>query len=192
MIYEWSVQAFGFVNAMPAHPAVLMLAKIVSSWPVILVFTALAALLVVRHQRSRGPLALALAAVVLAMAANIAIGMAMPMDRPFVMGIGQKLVEHAPTPSFPSNHATFLFALGLGLIWTRASSWLGWLALVFAALTAWSRLYLGVHFPIDIMGSLAAAALAAALCGALASAVRRRVHRTPGVGTDEGGASSGP
>ena len=59
------------------------------------------------------------------------------------------MVGEAPaTPSFPSGHAAtaVVGALGLSLAWPRrrAAFW------AIAALIIASRLYLGVHYPIDV------------------------------------------
>lgn len=50
--------------------------------------------------------------------------------------------------SFPSGHAagSFAFAAFVVTIWPRFTA----PALVFATLVAWSRCFLGVHYPIDI------------------------------------------
>jgi membrane-associated phospholipid phosphatase len=54
--------------------------------------------------------------------------------------------------SFPSNHATIAVALGVVILLT---SWrLGLLALPIAALTAFSRVFLGVHYPHDVIAGV--------------------------------------
>ncbi|MFI5590046.1 phosphatase PAP2 family protein [Amycolatopsis sp. NPDC051758] len=64
--------------------------------------------------------------------------------------------------SFPSGHTSDA-ALAAGLIawlvvrrFDRAPRWLVWpLAASYALLIAWTRVYLGVHWPTDVLGSLA-------------------------------------
>lgn len=55
--------------------------------------------------------------------------------------------------SFPSSHATNHFALAVFLILTfgRRHRWV-WLALVWAAIISYAQIYVGVHFPLDILG----------------------------------------
>lgn len=67
--------------------------------------------------------------------------------------------------SFPSGHTTTSFAIAtvlLLVLWGSRTAWVGWSALLWASLVALSRIYVGVHFPSDVVGG---AALGAA-CGA--------------------------
>lgn len=55
---------------------------------------------------------------------------------------------------FVSNHATNSFALATfvaGLFYTRIK-WLVWVMVFWAILVSYSRIYLGVHYPGDILG----------------------------------------
>lgn len=74
----------------------------------------------------------------------------------------------APCPapddwSFPSNHATLAAALATGIAVTRRV--MAWLVLPLAVLVAFSRVFLGVHYPHDVAVGLALGA-AVALLGA--------------------------
>jgi len=70
-------------------------------------------------------------------------------------------VDHA---AWPSGHATIAAALGVVLLLTVATDRIG-RAVVIAAivLTAVARVYLGVHWGLDVLGGLALGALAAQL-----------------------------
>lgn len=73
--------------------------------------------------------------------------------------------------SFPSGHTTSAFAAATALFLVHRR-W-GAAALVFAALMAFSRLYLFVHFPTDIL----IGAIVGALCAWGAVAIVRRLAR---------------
>ncbi|MDE2037795.1 MAG: phosphatase PAP2 family protein [Patescibacteria group bacterium] len=71
--------------------------------------------------------------------------------RPFVVGNFTSLIPHAPDNGFPSDHALLVSAIAMiGTIWNKR---LG-LALWFIALFVMAgRVYVGVHHPIDVIGS---------------------------------------
>lgn len=70
--------------------------------------------------------------------------------RPFVEGHVNQLIPHVPDPSFPSKHASFVFALAAASFFIGRR--FGWLMLLLAVLTGVSRVYAGVHYPGDILG----------------------------------------
>ena len=55
-------------------------------------------------------------AVALGMGLALAIRCVYYNPRPFVLGLGNMLIEHDATTSFPSFHATFIFSLALPLL----------------------------------------------------------------------------
>ncbi len=82
-------------------------------------------------------------------------GTSFPHDRPFVENIGYNFLHHAADDSFPSDHGTVIFTFALAfLCWHRL--WSGSLLMVLAVVIAWSRVYLGVHWPLDMLGGLLA------------------------------------
>lgn len=85
-----------------------------------------------------------------------------PQPRPFMLGIGTHWVEHAGSAAFPSRHATIGLAMGIaGLLFTPHRL-AGAACLVVGALIAWSRVALGVHFPMDVLGGGVVAAVSVA------------------------------
>ena len=99
----------------------------------------------------------------LALGINYILGLAFPHPRPFMIGAGHTFLPHAPENSFPSDHATLMWTLTFGLLMRRSLRPVGWLAVILAALTSWARVFLGLHFPFDVLGSIAVAACALAI-----------------------------
>ncbi len=73
--------------------------------------------------------------------------------------------------SFPSNHASNMFALAAFLSYNYSRSWL--LCFPAAALVGYSRIYVGSHYPFDVLGG----ALWGVLIGLLGAAAVQRLMR---------------
>jgi undecaprenyl-diphosphatase len=99
------------------------------------------------------------------------IGKIVPTQRPYLIPIGHALVEHRSSPSFPSNHGLIMFTYAITM--AMLAHWRHALVIGAAGLTvAWARIYVGVHFPLDMIG--------AALVGALAGWLAIRIDRAVG------------
>jgi len=83
--------------------------------------------------------------------------------------LGRAPLSHGPETSFPSDHATFLWSLGFGLLMTRPLCLPGGAIACLGSSVAWARVYLGVHFPLDMAASLVIAACAALVARGLSS-----------------------
>lgn len=95
----------------------------------------------------------------LALGANQVIGLVWQHPRPFMIGLGHAWMYHAADSSFPSDHMTVFSGIGLTLLFGGA------FRLAAAVLTAgfavvWARVFLGVHFPLDMVGAVAVAGVA--------------------------------
>lgn len=77
--------------------------------------------------------------------------------RPFVALNFMPLINEPADFSFPSGHATLAFCLAGGVYWVFKNQhrWLNYSLLFFAALIALARVYVGVHWPLDIIAGAA-------------------------------------
>ncbi len=71
-------------------------------------------------------------------------------SRPFVENNFQVLINHAPTPSFPSGHAGACFALSFIVYHYNKKA--GIFFFVASVLVSIARVFVGVHWPLDILG----------------------------------------
>jgi undecaprenyl-diphosphatase len=94
----------------------------------------------------------ACAVVLAALGVNQLIGLAWSHPRPFMIGLGHTFLAHAPDSSFPSDHATIFAALCVTLFAQRMTR-LGLATLAVGLAVAWARIFLGVHFPLDMIGA---------------------------------------
>jgi undecaprenyl-diphosphatase len=85
-------------------------------------------------------------------------------------------LAQTPETSFPSDHATLLFALALALVLNPVTRQLGGVMLVLAVAVAWSRVYLGVHFPLDMAGALLVALAATLAVGQTARPLQTSLY----------------
>jgi undecaprenyl-diphosphatase len=94
-------------------------------------------------------------------------------DRPPLVFEEPRPLVHVPhTGAFPSGHASTAFASATVIAW--ASRRLAVPAYVLAAAIAWSRVYVGVHWPFDV---IAGALLGTAIALLLLSITRSRSWR---------------
>ena len=105
--------------------------------------------------------------VLVAVAANQPIVHAVNEARPFTQLPGALVLVHrSADASFPSDHAVMAGATAVGLLFV--SRRLGAIAAAAALLMAFARVYVGVHFPVDVVAGLAVGALVAVLLQRLA------------------------
>src|SRR5262249_19378101 len=108
------------------------------------------ALTIARRLRPRALVELGLAILLASFIANHLLKPVVARERPFVSTPGIPVIGGRPQDaSFPSGHAANAFAGAYVLSRIVPSARIGWL--VTAAVIAYSRVYLGVHYPVDVM-----------------------------------------
>jgi undecaprenyl-diphosphatase len=159
-IEAFNQSLFLMINATPATPAWLIdTALFFANYVILMVPVVLVAMWLAGDARQR-ELAIRVCAVTfLALGANQLIGLAWPHPRPFVIGLGHTFLDHAPDPSFPSDHGTVFASFVLTLL-LGGMMRTGCIALVAGVAVAWARIFLGVHYPLDMLGALTVSCVA--------------------------------
>lgn len=98
-----------------------------------------------------------------ALCTNVILKNAVARTRPYEVVEGLKILIAKPTDfSFPSGHSCASFAAAVVYLRTLPKKY-GISAVVLAVLIAFSRLYVGVHYPTDVMAGILIGSLAAFL-----------------------------
>ncbi len=103
-----------------------------------------------RHRPSRNAAYRAAWSALVALLLSLALGFLFGRIRPFHVSPDVHLLVQPPASvySFPSSHASVAFAVAFALLYGDVT--IGLLALLMAALIAFGRMAVGVHYPTDV------------------------------------------
>lgn len=120
-----------------------------------LLFIVLAVLLLCFRKTRKAGITALLAMAVGFVCTNLLLKNLVSRPRPWldVAGLTALVVENDPN-SFPSGHTTSAFAFAAALWRAAPRAWMKWAALAAAVLMAFSRLYVGVHYPSDVLAGV--------------------------------------
>ncbi len=91
---------------------------------------------------------------------NLLIGLFYFHNRPFMDHLGTTLLSHKTENSFPSDHTTFTVSIALMLLTFKSTRTLGIISTFLALWCGLARVYAGVHYPFDILGSIVVSIIA--------------------------------
>ncbi|MBE7123230.1 undecaprenyl-diphosphatase [Bacillus cereus] len=87
----------------------------------------------------------------IALLVNVIIHAVYYHPRPFITHHVNQLVPHAADSSFVSDHSVLVFSIAF--VFILRGEKLKYIALIWAILVGVSRMYVGVHYPLDILGA---------------------------------------
>ena len=127
-----------------------------------LLFIALGLILLLFKSTRRAGFSALCAMIIGLVVVNFTIKPLIARERPWLVieGFVNLVEEHDPN-SFPSGHTNAAFAFALALCMSAPKRWMKITAVCMAVVMGLSRLYVGVHFPSDVL----VGALVGSLCG---------------------------
>lgn len=176
-----NLHLFELINAAPGlGPVRLVLAAVLAQWLIWLVPIAMTIAWV------RGDIVARAELLQMLLAASIALGLAQivvhvwPQPRPFALHLGTQYLQHGNDPGLPSDHVTVFWSLAFSALTSRRYAVWGLPLMAIGLVVGWARVYLGVHFPFDIIAALpvalASAVIAHGLRRPLSPAAARILH----------------
>jgi undecaprenyl-diphosphatase len=116
-----------------------------------------------QKENSRDYALFAVYSAVIGLTLNLVITLIYFHPRPFMEGLGHTLFNHAAETSFPSDHTTAMLSLAIILLFFKPTRILGGTLAVLGFITGLARVFCGIHFPFDILGSLLVATASAGI-----------------------------
>lgn len=160
----WNVALFQRMHATASSPpALIAVAAVLAEWPLFVAAGLTGWQLLRRRDRlgmvrgiAAGGVAILIEALVSALAYH---------PRPFAAGFGPAWVVHSANNSMPSTHVTLALVMAIVLA-MRRQRWTSAVVVGLAVMLAWARVYVGIHWPADMVGAALSAVVSVALvCG---------------------------
>lgn len=154
MITDPNLTLFHIVNGIAGRSPILDDTMIFAAKYIIYIFGVYLAYIWLVRNRYRQEVLFTGYAALLGLGINLLITQFYFHPRPFMIPTGTLLIAHASESSFPSDHATIMFSISLMLLAFRDFRRTGTILLMLSCISSLARVYSGLHFPMDIAGSL--------------------------------------
>jgi len=167
MITDPNLTLFHIINDMAGKNSVLDTTMIFAAQYLICIFAAYLAYTWFAKNEYRQEALFAGYAALLGLGINFIITLFYFHPRPFMIPTGTLLIAHAAESSFPSDHATIMFSISLMFLTFKDLRRSGAVFFILAFISGLARVYSGLHFPMDMAGSLFVASLSLGILLAL-------------------------
>lgn len=153
MLKSIDLKIFSTINGLAGKNQIfdyigIFLAKyLIYLFPVILI-------LLYKNKKHRKHSMYSLYSAIIGMAINWIISLIYFRPRPFVSNIGKQLISHSPDASFPSDHTTLMLSIAFTLVCFKETRKIGIVLTFLGLISGISRIYTGLHYPTDILGSI--------------------------------------
>ena len=155
MIEQLNFSLFHLINQYAGmNPLLDTSMVLIAKYMPLLVVAGMLILWVFRGRKTRDIILYGFYAALIGLVINYLIGSVYYHPRPFVVPTGTLLFSYPADSSFPSDHSTIMFSMAFMLAYFKRTRIPGLIFLVLGLMGGTARVFAGVHFPLDILGSL--------------------------------------
>jgi undecaprenyl-diphosphatase len=164
MIEQLNITLFQLINQYAGvNPLLDTLAIFAAKYMPIVVILAVLCLWIKKGNNTRDILLYGVYAAIIGLIINYLIGLIYFHPRPSLINLGTQLFQYPTDSSFPSDHTTLMVSIAFMLIYFKETRFYGVLILILGLIGGFARVFSGIHFPFDILGSVAVALISSAL-----------------------------
>jgi len=149
-----NINIFNSINYFAGNNAVLDKIGLFTAEYLPLIFILVLVFLWFRNEKYKNLVLYCIYSVILGLSLNFLITLFYFHPRPFMNKIGVLLIKHAPETSFPSDHTTLMLSVAFMLLYFKKTRIKGIILSVVALIGGTARVFAGVHYPFDIIGSI--------------------------------------
>ncbi|HEX7468385.1 MAG TPA: undecaprenyl-diphosphatase [Methanobacterium sp.] len=155
MIEQLNFALFQLINQYAGiNPVIDALTIFAAQYMPVIIILALAILWIVKGNSTRDLILYGIYASIIGLVINYLIGLVYFHPRPFMIGLGTQMFQYPAETSFPSDHTTFMVSIALMLFYFKETRVYGVILLILGLIGGLARVMSGVHFPLDILGSI--------------------------------------
>lgn len=158
MLIKFNLFLFEIINA-PANPSNLNIAfAIFCAQYLIYLPILVTAFCWLKKTESREVISKMILIIIVTLLMTMILRSLITSPRPFDVLVGNNFMPHVASNSFPSKHAAFIFSVAFSLLYNQKKPPIQKVLFVsclcIALLVGWARVYLGVHWPLDILAAV--------------------------------------